>query len=177
MWRRNENKLRKCLLTESVTLHHRVGFPRHQTSIIPDVSFRGNKCSPTSKAKYKYQEFKNNVREKIPKLKKDGARKKIPYITHQENFRRSVSSIYKIVFHRHNNTQNNTVSEANYALLHLKTSCLVSSIFVTIEKIPVNAADISHVRPSSKICMLLEISRGSTTVLKDSEIYDHEYDM
>jgi hypothetical protein len=63
-----------------------------------------------------------------------------------------------------------TVSEANYTLLHLKTSCLVSSIFVTMEEIPGNAADISHVRPLSKICILLEISRGSTTVLKDSEI-------
>jgi len=70
-----------------------------------------------------------------------------------------------------------TVSEANYTLLHLKTSCLVSSIFVTMEKILVNATDISHVRPLSKISILLEISRGSTTVLKDSEILDHEYDM
>lgn len=80
-----------------------------------------------------------------------------------------MSSIFKNVFHRHNNTQNNTVSEANCTLLHLKTLCLASSIFVTMEKIPVNPADNSHVRPLSKICMLLEISRGSTTVLTDSE--------
>jgi len=33
-----------------------------------------------------------------------------------------------------------------------------------MEEIPVNAADSSHVRPLSKIFMLLEISRGSTTV-------------
>lgn len=32
-----------------------------KTSIIPIASFRGNMCSPTSKAEYKFQAFKNNV--------------------------------------------------------------------------------------------------------------------
>jgi hypothetical protein len=97
------------------------------------VSFRCNKCSPTSQTKYKFEAFKNNVLKKISKLQKDGARKKFR-ILHTKKFSGEISAAFTRMFSIVITILKITVSETNYTLLHLKTSCLVSSIFVMMEK-------------------------------------------
>jgi hypothetical protein len=90
-------------------------------------------CSPTSKTEYKFQEFKNNVLKKIPKLQKNRARKKIR-ILHTKIISVEVSTAFTRMFSIVTTILKITVSETNCTILHLKTLCLVSSISVTMEK-------------------------------------------
>jgi hypothetical protein len=61
----------------------------------------------------------------------------------------SAAFLYKHFFHRHINTQNNTVCS--------DTWCVILSMFVAVEKGLVNAADISYGRPLPKnLCVTFQ---------------------
>jgi hypothetical protein len=54
-------------------------------------------CSPASKTEYKFQEIKNNVLKKIPKLQKDEARKKFRTL-HTKKISGEISAAFSRTF-------------------------------------------------------------------------------